>query len=259
MQGLMPPVNTPDKLFHDGDPSQGIEGTIVNAEFMNNEQGAIRDTQQEIINVLAEAGMQPDPNTQDQLLKAIQKLFETTDPTLTALAALVGMADKLPYFTGADTAALTDLTSVGRDLLAKTSIAQILTYLGLGTAATKSVGTGAGQIPDMSAFTGAWTGGGGTPIVTGAGWRKGPDGVIEQWGVFGFAVNSTGTNVVFPTPFPNKVESIVLTLADMQEVQLSPTTMPAIGVNSVGTSRTGFTARMSGAGGFNLFYEAKGR
>ncbi|HIA7500266.1 TPA: phage tail protein, partial [Escherichia coli] len=27
MQNLMPPINTPDQLFHDGDPTQGIEGT----------------------------------------------------------------------------------------------------------------------------------------------------------------------------------------------------------------------------------------
>ncbi|HIA7443605.1 TPA: gp53-like domain-containing protein, partial [Escherichia coli] len=25
MQNLMPPINTPDQLFHDGDPTQGIE------------------------------------------------------------------------------------------------------------------------------------------------------------------------------------------------------------------------------------------
>ncbi|TDN54891.1 hypothetical protein EC843_101950 [Buttiauxella sp. JUb87] len=140
-----------------------------------------------------------------------------------------------------------------------TAVAAALANLGLKTAAQRDVGTGATQIPDMSSFTGAWTGGGGTPVVTGAGWRKGPDGVIEQWGVFGFGPDATGTDVVFPTPFPSRVESIILTFADIQETQLSPTTMPAIGVNSVGTVRTGFTARMSGSGGYNLFYMAMGR
>ncbi|HFV1070442.1 TPA: hypothetical protein ACH7ZA_005855, partial [Escherichia coli] len=66
-------------------------------------------------------------------------------------------------------------------------------------------------------------------------------------------------HVVFPLPFPARVESITLTMADIQESLLSPATMPAYGVNSTGTSRTGFTARMSGAGGFNLCYIAKGR
>nr|WP_258126526.1 phage tail protein [Escherichia coli] len=71
MQNLMPPVNTPDQLFHDGDPTQGIEGTIVYAEHMNNQQGAIRDLQQEIINVLSEAGISPDPKKQNQLADAL--------------------------------------------------------------------------------------------------------------------------------------------------------------------------------------------
>ena len=60
--------------------------------------------------------------------------FQPLDPTLTALAALVGVANKLPYFTGNDTAAQTDLTSVGRDIIGKNTIADILTYLGLGDA-----------------------------------------------------------------------------------------------------------------------------
>lgn len=75
MQDLMPPVNTPDKLFHDGDPTQGIEGTIVTAEFLNNDQGATRDIQQELINVLAAAAMQPDPAKQDQLVTAIRAII----------------------------------------------------------------------------------------------------------------------------------------------------------------------------------------
>ncbi|EFL2531551.1 tail fiber protein [Escherichia coli] len=73
MQNLMPPVNTPDQLFHDGDPTQGIEGTIVYAEHMNNQQGAIRDLQQEIINVLRAADISPDPKKQNQLLDAISQ------------------------------------------------------------------------------------------------------------------------------------------------------------------------------------------
>ncbi|WP_376744242.1 hypothetical protein [Citrobacter freundii] len=57
--------------------------------------------------------------------------FQPLDPTLTALAALVGVANKLPYFNGDDTAALTDLTQVGRDIIGKTDIAAVLQYLGL--------------------------------------------------------------------------------------------------------------------------------
>ncbi|MFL3496304.1 hypothetical protein [Citrobacter portucalensis] len=63
--------------------------------------------------------------------------FQPLDPTLTALAALVGVANKLPYFNGDDTAALTDLTQVGRDIIGKSTIADILTYLGLTNFADK--------------------------------------------------------------------------------------------------------------------------
>ena len=189
---------------------------------------------------------------------AFGKDFQALDATLSALAGLATGANKLPYFTGTDTASQTDLTSVGRDIIGKGTIADILTYLGLGEAAKRNVGTGTGQVPDMSSFTTGHSGGADWPIPK-SGWSKGPDGVITQWGIFGFPVGHTGTNVVFPLPFPALVESITLTMADIQESLLSPTTMPAYGVNSTGTSRTGFTARMSGVGGFNLCYIAKGR
>ncbi|MCR1298370.1 hypothetical protein [Enterobacter kobei] len=73
--------------------------------------------------------------------------FQPLDATLTALAGLTTGANKLPYFTGTDTASQTDLTSVGRDIIGKGTIADILTYLGLGKAAklpspTFTTGTG---------------------------------------------------------------------------------------------------------------------
>lgn len=66
--------------------------------------------------------------------------FQPLDPTLTALAALVGVANKLPYFNGDDTAALTDLTQVGRDIIGKSTIADILTYLGIVSASLTTQG-----------------------------------------------------------------------------------------------------------------------
>ncbi|HGD7510913.1 TPA: phage tail protein [Escherichia coli] len=60
---------------------------------------------------------------------------QAADATLTALAALATAADKLPYFTGVDRAALTALTSVGRAILSKPSIQSVLNYLGLGEGA----------------------------------------------------------------------------------------------------------------------------
>lgn len=64
-------------------------------------------------------------------------------------------------------------------------------YLGLGEAAKRNVGTGANQIPDMSAY------------ASGPGWRKMPDGSIEQWGRISFPSEHgpVSANVSFPIPF----------------------------------------------------------
>lgn len=74
--------------------------------------------------------------------------FQPLDTTLTALAALIGAADKLPYFNGPDTAALTPLTSVGRDVIGQASIANLLTYLGLQDAANALIKTN--NLSDLS-------------------------------------------------------------------------------------------------------------
>ncbi|MES4511090.1 tail fiber protein, partial [Escherichia coli] len=71
---------------------------------------------------------------------AFGKDFQALDATLTALAGLETGANKLPYFTGNDTAAQTDLSSVGRDIIGKKTIADILTYLGLGEGSALPVG-----------------------------------------------------------------------------------------------------------------------
>ncbi|WP_370607928.1 hypothetical protein [Citrobacter meridianamericanus] len=141
MKPLMPPINTPDNLFHDGNPATGVEGTIVPAEHLNNEQGSIRDVQSELIAILTAAKMDPD-STVGQLLVALNKLYAPGNDTLGALASLVGAANKLPYFTGSKGATLTDLTKVGRDIIGQTDIAAVLQYLGLENAAKAIIHTG---------------------------------------------------------------------------------------------------------------------
>ncbi|WP_343711503.1 phage tail protein [Kosakonia radicincitans] len=80
------------------------------------------------------------------------------------------------------------------------NVAAILEYLGLGTAATKNVGTGANQIPDMSAFT------------SGANWFMLPGGFIVQFFTALMADTSAATKVVsFPFAFPNGAISVVAT------------------------------------------------
>ncbi|HGC2332706.1 TPA: phage tail protein [Escherichia coli] len=114
---------------------------------------------------------------------AFGKDFQALDATLSALAGLATGANKLPYFTGNDTAAQTDLTSVGRDIIGKNTIADILTYLGLGEAAKRDVGTGNDQIPDMSSFS--------TSDTASSGWYILPNGHIHQYGIVTLAEVST--------------------------------------------------------------------
>ena len=126
--------------------------------------------------------------------------FQPLDPTLTALAALVGVANKLPYFNGDDTAALTDLTPTGRDIIGKTDIAAVLQYLGLGEAAKRAVGTGENQIPDMSSFPLTVTGDLSSRKLT----MKLPNGLILK-AVNGNADSNGWFSLNFDTPFPSEI------------------------------------------------------
>ncbi|EFH5855720.1 hypothetical protein GOO87_19835 [Escherichia coli] len=206
--------------FTRGNPQTGTPATDLDDDYFDM-------LQEELCSVVEASGASLEKARHDQLLTALRALL---------------LSRKNPFG---------DIKSDG-------TVQTALENLGLGEAATRNVGTGTGQVPDMSSFTTGYSGAADWPNSK-SGWSKGPDGVITQWGIFGFPIGQTGTNVVFPLPFPARVESITLTMADIQESLLSPTTMPAYGVNSTGTSRTGFTARMSGAGGFNLCYIAKGR
>ncbi|EJS6331422.1 gp53-like domain-containing protein [Escherichia coli] len=206
--------------FTRGNPQTGTPATDLDDDYFDM-------LQEELCSVVEASGASLEKGRNDQLLTALRALL---------------LSRKNPFG---------DIKSDG-------TVKTALENLGLGEAATRNVGTDTGQVPDMSSFTTGHSGAADWPNPK-SGWSKGPDGVITQWGIFGFPVGQTGTNVVFPLPFPARVESITLTMADIQESLLSPATMPAYGVNSTGTSRTGFTARMSGAGGFNLCYIAKGR
>ncbi len=75
MQNQMPPIQSPDNTFHDGNPLTGELGTIVTALFMNDVQSAIRNAQAEILSVLADAGISADPAKSDQLLTALKKNY----------------------------------------------------------------------------------------------------------------------------------------------------------------------------------------
>ena len=75
--------------------------------------------------------------------------YQPLNGNLTALAGLTSAADKLPYFTGAGTAALATLTAAGRSLVAGVDAAAMRTVLGLGSLAHRSSPTGT---PDGTKF-----------------------------------------------------------------------------------------------------------
>ena len=132
-----------------------------------------------------------------KMTTAFGKDFQALDATLTALAGLATGVNKLPYFTGTDTAAQTDLTQVGRDVIGQTTVANLLTYLSLGAAAKRDVGTGTNQIPDMGSFTSQKGG------FASNGWQKLPGGLIVQWYTATHPADSTVWSYNFPIPFPN--------------------------------------------------------
>ncbi len=80
-------------------------------------------------------------------------------------------------------------------------VAGLLTYLGLGEAAKRNVGTGENQIPDMTSF------------ASGDGWMKLPNGKILQYGRGAITPTlSTQTmRITFIIPFPKKVDCAMLT------------------------------------------------
>lgn len=76
-----------------------------------------------------------------QAVEGLSNGKQPLDDTLTAIAALVGAADRLAYFTGNDALALTAFTAVARTLLAAADAATMRTTLGLGTIATLAADT----------------------------------------------------------------------------------------------------------------------
>ncbi|WP_312766077.1 gp53-like domain-containing protein [Enterobacter soli] len=148
---------------------------------------------------------------------------------ITSIAGLAGGANKLPYFNGVNTAAQTDLTSVGRDIIGKTSIADILTYLGLGTAAKRDVGTGTNNIPDMNSF------------ASGTGWSRLPNGKILQWGSYTNPGSVFSGTITFPIPFVSTPGRVVLTPAHTV-IDSNPIVLVQ---NTSDLSLTAFSWRMS--------------
>ncbi|HHN9679637.1 TPA: phage tail protein [Escherichia coli] len=193
------PLNSPALTGTPTTPTaaQGTNSTqIASTAFVMAAIAALVDSSPDALNTLNElaAALGNDPNFATTMTNALAGK-QPKDATLTALAELATSADKLPYFTGADRAALTALTSVGRAILGKTSTQGVLDYLGLGEAAKRNVGTGANQIPDMGSFM---------LSASVPGYQKLPSGLIIQWGPIDVPLTSQDTVTYFPIAFPNR-------------------------------------------------------
>ncbi|ESJ99427.1 hypothetical protein G723_04773 [Escherichia coli HVH 50 (4-2593475)] len=68
--------------------------------------------------------------TQEELSTALAEKQDSND-TLSALANLIATTNKLPYFNNENSADLTDFTKVGRDIIGKSSIHDVIQYLEL--------------------------------------------------------------------------------------------------------------------------------
>ncbi|EMK0351309.1 hypothetical protein V8J08_003575, partial [Citrobacter amalonaticus] len=157
--------------------------------------------QAELLNFLSAYGIAPDKAQFNQLQLAIEEAISqkatAASPLLAAIAALVTSANKMPYFTGKDKVAMTDLTAFARTLLSRDDAAGVLSDLQLGEAAKRDVGTGANQIPDMNSFA---------FLASGSGYTYLPNGLILQWGIITTSANEV--TVTLPIIYPNAILNV---------------------------------------------------
>lgn len=129
------PLNSPALTGTPTTPTarQGTNNTqIANTAFVMAAIAALVDSSPDALNTLNElaAALGNDPNFATTMTNALAGK-QLKDATLTALAGLATAADRFPYFIGNDVASLATLTKVGRDILAKSTVAAVIEYLGL--------------------------------------------------------------------------------------------------------------------------------
>ncbi len=112
-------------------------------------------------------------------------------------------------------------------------------YLGLGEAAKRNVGTGTNQIPDMSSFT------------SGNGWCRYPDGTIFQRGISVAGAIGSPTFINFPIAFTNY--STVQIVVSYDNTESSVNSIPSFAATPVSTG-LGFSLMGSQPSGSNTTY-----
>ncbi|WP_320738877.1 gp53-like domain-containing protein [Enterobacter roggenkampii] len=153
--------------FTRGNPQTGTPATDLDDDYFDM-------LQEELAGVVEATGVVLDKSKHNQLLTALKSLL---------------LSRAHPF---------ADIKADG-----SAAVAEALSNLGLGTAATKNVGTGSNQLPDMSSFAAS---------LSVSGWQKLPGGLIIQWSQVlsnsgGFApwtypiAFSTACFHVYATPF----------------------------------------------------------
>lgn len=148
-----------------------------------------------------------------QILQGLQK------PSISALSALTPANNKLPWFNGANTAALADLTAFARSLLDDGDASTALSTLGVSAFAktllddadastalsTLGVSAFAKTLLDDTSAGAAWATLGGSISGGGTGWARMPGGLLIQWGDRTAIVSGGGGG--FSIPFPTAFSS----------------------------------------------------
>ncbi|QUM72172.1 gp53-like domain-containing protein [Sphingopyxis granuli] len=172
MERIAGPGNV-NNQFSEGNPAIGQQATMVTAKWTN-------DVQEEICNVIEEAGIALDGEAQNQLYQAIVSL----------VAGVVGDGSGAVPTTRLVSAA--GLATGGGDLAADRTIT-----VPKASAAEVAAGTN-----DTKAVTPlALQGGVGGSLMAGVGYKT-IFGLIFQWGTYSVGANSSAT-VTFPSAFPS--------------------------------------------------------
>lgn len=149
--------------------------------------------QAELLNLLSAYGINPNKSDFNQLQHAIEEAISqnatANSALLTAIAALVTSANKMPYFTGKDKVAMTDLTAFARTLLGRSDAAGVLSDLGLVGGNFAS-----GQGYSLNYFK--------IPVNT-------PSGLVTKIIQYGNVALTLGSDnkIGFSIPFPNAVRA----------------------------------------------------
>ncbi|HFD2574605.1 TPA: phage tail protein [Escherichia coli] len=127
---------------------------------------------------------------------AITALINGAPATLDTLKEIAAAINNDPKFSTTINNALAGKQPLDNTLthLSGKDVAGLLTYLGLGEAAKRDVGTGENQIPDMSSWK---------RNPSSNRWRKLPDGTIIQMGISASGPLGSPVNITLPISFSN--------------------------------------------------------